>query len=134
MGKPLPDGFFKQQIEGSMDLFRRRLQPLMKNTVNKLYNSGIPMCVASGSPRNRVELCLEVGGIGSCFTSDRIFTRELVQRGKPAPDLFLYSANKLGYQPNQCIVIEDASAGIEAGLAAGMKVIGFLGAGHVKSD
>ena len=127
--KPLPDTFFKEQIAGSMDLFRRRLQPLMSQTISALDAKGYTMCVASGSPRDRVKLCLEVAGMSSSFQDNSIFTRELVKRGKPAPDLFLHAAEKMGHSPEACIVIEDSSAGIEAGLAAGMEVIGFLGGG-----
>ena len=131
--KPLPETFFKEQISGSMDLFRRRLQPLMSQTITQLHTKGYRMCVASGSPRDRVKLCLEVAGM-TCFKDDSIFTRELVKRGKPAPDLFLYAAEKMGHGPESCIVVEDSTAGIEAGLAAGMDVIGYLGGGHAKAD
>lgn len=48
MKKPIPANFFKEQIEGSMDLFRRRLQSLMKDTVQTLHERGVSMCVASG--------------------------------------------------------------------------------------
>lgn len=129
-GKPLPEGFFKEQIEGSLQLFRDRLMPLMKDTVLALHAKGVPMCVASGSPRNRVLVCLECAGIDHCFTPSTVFTREEVKRGKPAPDLFLHAASKMGVDPTKCVVIEDSSSGIEAGLAAGMKTIGYLGANH----
>jgi len=51
-------------------------------------------------------------------------TAEHVQRGKPAPDVFLEVARHLGVKPARCVVFEDAPAGVEAGRAAGMKVIG----------
>lgn len=92
----LPDHFFKEQIEGSMDLFRSgRLQPLMTNTIARLHHhrGGAMQCIASGSPRPRVDLCVQMAGMGAYFTPDRVFTRELVRRGKPAPDLFLYTAD-----------------------------------------
>ena len=91
----LPEHFFKEQIEGSMDLFRSRLQPLMVNTVARLHRGGAMQCIASGSPRPRVDLCVQVAGMDPFFTLDRVFTRELVPRGKPAPDLFLYTADKV---------------------------------------
>lgn len=70
------------------------------------------------------------GGMGHCFQAEEVFTRELVANGKPAPDLFLYSADKMGVKPERCIVIEDSTSGIEAALAAGMKCISYLGGGH----
>ena len=91
----LPEHFFKEQIEGSMDLFRSRLEPLMVNTVTRLHQRGALQCIASGSPRPRVDLCVQVAGMDPFFTPDRVFTRELVRRGKPAPDLFLYTADKV---------------------------------------
>lgn len=131
MGASLPSDFFKKQIAGSLSLFRSRLKPLMTKTVLDLHARKIPMCVASGSPRDRVLLCLELAGIRQCFPDDRVFTRELVNKGKPAPDLFLKAAELSGnVPPNRCLVIEDASSGIEAAIAAKMPVLGFLGGGH----
>lgn len=134
MNTPLPKDFIKDQIAGSMDLFRRRLIPLMQDTVQSLHASGTPMCVASGSPRDRVLLSLEVGGMKNCFIDEHVFTRELVARGKPAPDLFLYAAEKMKVPPSRCIVVEDSGAGIEAAKAAGMDCIAYLGGGHAKYD
>ena len=131
---PLPDGFFVEQIAGSLQLFRDRLVPLMTDTVLSLHKSGYEMCVASGSPLGRVQLCLELAGIDGCFKKGSVYTRELVKRGKPAPDLFLYSAEKMNFHPDQYIVVEDSVAGIEAAIAAGMRVIGYLGGGHAQAS
>ena len=133
-GKPLPPNFFKEQIEGSMQLFRDRLEPLMEDTVKRLSTQGIKMCVASGSPRARVLLCLEKGGIDACFAPESVFNREEVKLGKPAPDLFLHAANKMGISPEKCVVVEDAVSGIQAALAANMKCIAYLGGGHTKPE
>lgn len=136
MNMPLPEDFFKKQVAASMDLFRKpgELKALMSNTVSCLHASQIPMCVASGSPRDRVLLCLEIAGIANCFPGNYVFTREQVSRGKPAPDLFLFAAEKMGFKPEDCIVVEDAVAGIQAARAAGMKVISYLGGGHAQSS
>ena len=134
MNTPLPENFIRDQIAGSMDLFRRRLQPLMADTIKTLHGSNALMCVASGSPRDRVLLSLEVGGMKDCFPPEHVFTRELVARGKPAPDLFLYAADKMGVSPQRCIVVEDSGAGIDAAKAAGMDCIAYLGGGHAKYD
>lgn len=136
MGSSLPRDFFANQVASSMDLFRNRLKPLMLDTVNELHKAKVPMCVASGSPRDRVLLSLAVGGIGHCFQESQVFTRELVKKGKPAPDLFLWAANAMGMKGKEarCIVIEDSSSGIEAALNANMPVIGYLGGGHAQAD
>ncbi|KAL3924334.1 MAG: hypothetical protein SGPRY_003947 [Prymnesium sp.] len=134
-GKELPKDFFKDQIEGSMDLFRTRLTELNAKTVLALHKAGRKQVVASGSPRDRVEVCLEVAGIDSCFTPEQIFTREDVPgRGKPQPDMFLLAAERMGVDPSACIVIEDSTAGVRAANAAGMAVVGYLGGGHAQSD
>jgi phosphoglycolate phosphatase len=126
-GYELPTNFFREQIEGSLELFREKLEPLMDNTVQLLYNQNVNMCVASGSPLSRVLLCLDKCNMSLYLPSHKVFTRELVKRGKPAPDLFLHAAQEMNVKPNKCVVVEDAVAGIEAAIAADMKVIGFLG-------
>lgn len=54
----------------------------------------------------------------------------MVARGKPFPDLFLYSAEKMGFTPEKCVVIEDSIAGVTAGVAAGMLTIGITAVSH----
>lgn len=134
MKQKLPDNFFKEQIAGSMDLFRARLQPLMYDTVKDVSEKNILQCIASGSPKDRVELCVDVAGMRPFFPTKNVYTRELVNKGKPAPDLFLYTAEQMGYTPEECIVIEDSSSGIRAAQAANMEVLAFLGGGHAKAD
>lgn len=79
-------------------------------------------------------ITLSPGGMGHCFHETEVFTRELVDKGKPAPDLFLYAANKMVVKPERCIVIEDSTSGIEAALAAGMRCISYLGGGHTSGS
>lgn len=75
-GQPVPQDFFKDQIEGSAELFRRRLTQLNAKTVLALAAAGHKQVVASGSPRDRVLVCLEVAGIDHLFTPDQVFARE----------------------------------------------------------
>jgi len=134
-GKPVPEHFFRDQIEGSAELFRKRLAQLNAKTVLALHAAGVRQCVASGSPRERVLVCLEVAGIDGCFTSEQVFTREDVPgRGKPNPDMFLLAAKKLGVEPSECVVVEDSTSGIKAAQAAEMEVVGYLGGGHAQAD
>jgi beta-phosphoglucomutase-like phosphatase (HAD superfamily) len=58
----------------------------------------------------------------------------MVRAGKPAPDLFLFAASKMGVEPARCVVVEDSVAGVRAGVAAGMTVIGFTAGGHCLGD
>jgi HAD superfamily hydrolase (TIGR01509 family) len=88
-----------------------------------------PKCVASSSTMDRVEASLECTGL-TRFFGPNLFSASEVPRGKPAPDLFLHVAAKIGVQPADCIVVEDAPAGIAAARAAGMTPIGFVGGRH----
>lgn len=64
------------------------------------------------------------------LASPHIYSADLVAAGKPAPDIFLYAAAKIGADPARCLVLEDSVNGVKAGLAAGMTVWGFTGGGH----
>lgn len=77
--------------------------------------------IASGSELQRIELSLEVAGLRHHF--EQITSSYEVAQGKPAPDVFLKAAAKMGYAPENCMVIEDSVFGVQAGVAAGMKVL-----------
>ena len=89
-----------------------------------------PICVASSSTPEQIRRKLELTGLLDRFGQNNLFSAAMVARGKPAPDLFLYAAQRLGASPGRCLVIEDSPAGIEAACAAGMTAIGFCGGGH----
>jgi HAD superfamily hydrolase (TIGR01509 family) len=80
-----------------------------------------PKCVASGSELERIQISLKVTGLEPFFQN--VTSSYEVEKGKPAPDVFLKAGGKNNYTPEQCIVIEDTIFGVEAGLAAGMKVL-----------
>jgi HAD superfamily hydrolase (TIGR01509 family) len=86
-------------------------------------------CVASSSTPARLRHALGLVGLYDRF-APHIFSAVQVERGKPAPDLFLYAATRMGIEPKDCVVIEDSLAGVEAAVAAGMAVIGFTGGSH----
>ena len=89
-----------------------------------------PACVATSSSAPRVANTLEILGLTDRFGAD-VFTASQVAHGKPAPDLFLFAARAMSTPPARCLVIEDSAAGIEAGLAAGMKVWRYVGGSHI---
>jgi HAD superfamily hydrolase (TIGR01509 family) len=78
----------------------------------------LPLAVASGSEEHIVRGCLEANGLLHLF--DHIITPRLVARGKPAPDMFLLAAERMGVAPADCLVLEDGQSGIDAAKAAGM--------------
>lgn len=99
-----------------------------------LEKNHIKICVASSGTHDKIAKSLTVTDLLKHFMNQNIFSVQDVQRAKPAPDLFLYAAKKMGFDPKDCVVIEDSLPGIEAALAANMSVIGFLGGGHARYD
>jgi HAD superfamily hydrolase (TIGR01509 family) len=79
---------------------------------------GLPKAIASSGIRRYVEAVLRVNGLLDRFSV--IITGDQVARGKPAPDVFLAAARALNVEPQQCLVLEDAPAGVQAAKAAGM--------------
>ncbi|WP_235914181.1 HAD family hydrolase [Curvivirga aplysinae] len=90
-----------------------------------------PKCVCSNSGYKRLLSSLDITGILELFEVEHIFSSSFVENPKPAPDLHLLAASKMGYAPEKSLVIEDSVTGIQAAKAAGMDVFGFTGAGHV---
>ena len=94
-----------------------------------LADLSVPFALASGSDLARLDQCLRLTNLAHFF-EDRVFSAEQVDRGKPAPDVFLLAATSCGWSPEHCLVIEDSPSGILAAKAAGMHSVGFLGGAH----
>ena len=131
-GKPLPCDLDAEMSRRKAEAFSTRLQamPHMAEVLAAL--AGIPCCVASGTPVPTLEIALRATGLLDYF-APHLFSSDMVERGKPAPDIFLYAATRMGASPDECIVIEDSAHGVQAALAAGMRVIGFVGGSHCDS-
>ena len=128
LSRPIPKDLCEQAAVQLMARFRRELQAVagVKEAIAALpYRR----CVASSSDPGRLTLSLDVTGLSALF-GDNVFSAVEVANGKPAPDLFLLAARRLGEDPSSCIVIEDSVLGVEAAGAAGMAAIGFAGASH----
>jgi HAD superfamily hydrolase (TIGR01509 family) len=108
--------------------FQTELQPI-PGVVGMLGGFELPHCVASSSQMERIRLSLTITGLIGFFEPN-IFSATMVERGKPEPDLFLHAANAMGFEPVDCIVIEDSPAGIQAAHSAGMRVFAFTGGSH----
>lgn len=80
-----------------------------------------PLAVASSSNRELIELALDLAGLADAFQA--IVSSEEVERGKPAPDVYLEAASRLGIAPEHCAAVEDSSNGIRSAHAAGMRVV-----------
>ncbi|WP_282608592.1 HAD family phosphatase [Pelagibius sp. Alg239-R121] len=114
------------------DLYRKELRPI-PGIAELLRTLDLPVCVASSSQLERIRLSLEITGLLSAF-DPHIYSASMVTNGKPAPDLFLHAARVMRTAPEDCLVIEDSPAGIEAAKRAGMSVVGFTGGGHAQTD
>lgn len=94
--------------------------------VDALDSINVPSCVASNGSHEKMQFTLGLTGLLPRFEG-RIFSASEVAHGKPAPDLFLHASSTLGYEPPDCVVVEDSVAGVQAALAANMKVIAYGG-------
>lgn len=130
-GQRLPADFRERLEELDYAAFRRALEPVagIAAVVAALEEVGMAKCVASSGSLEKLELTLSHTGLMARFAPN-VFSAEQVARGKPAPDLFLFAASRMGARARDCIVVEDSAAGVSAALAAGMKVVGFTGGGH----
>jgi HAD superfamily hydrolase (TIGR01509 family) len=127
-GRQLPDRFFEAMRARVDTAFARELQPIA-GIEELLGTLSVPRCVASNSHLERVRHALGLTRLLPLF-EPHIFSASQVERGKPAPDLFLFAAEQLGAAAEDCVVVEDSTIGVEAAVAAGMPVIGFCGGGH----
>ncbi|MGW6705372.1 HAD family hydrolase [Streptomyces sp. NPDC054956] len=86
----------------------------------------LPTCVASNGSHDKLRQVLGRTGLYERFAG-RLHSAADVARGKPAPDLFLYAAERMGVDPAACAVVEDSRSGVEAARAAGMRAFGYAG-------
>lgn len=128
-GLDLPEDFEARYRNRLLAAFERGLQ-VMPGIPTLLDQLALPWCVATSSSRLRAERSLEISGLSE-RVGGRLYTANQVERGKPAPDLFLLAAREMGVAPARCLVIEDSLNGIRAGLAAGMEVWRFTGGSHL---
>lgn len=129
-GMAVPEGATERRRDAIMAALEREVRP-MPGVADVLASLSTPKCVASSSHPDRIALTLRVTGL-SGFFDDAVFSAIAVPRGKPAPDLFLHAAERMGRPAADCVVIEDSVNGVAAGKAAGMRVVGFSGGGHCR--
>jgi HAD superfamily hydrolase (TIGR01509 family) len=107
----------------SGELFAKDLKPM--NGAEELVSSiRIEKCVASNGPRDKIDTCLGAAGLLPYFTG-RIASAYEVQSWKPEPGLILHAASMMNVPPERCLLVEDSLAGVQAGLAAGVSVVGY---------
>ena len=131
IGRPLPSDFSGQLKHATLDRFRTDLKEVSGATNFIRRFSHIPRCIASSSSIDRLQLCLSVLALEAEF-GGHVFSADMVARGKPHPDIFLFAAGKLGVKADECLVIEDSAGGVRAAVAAGMTAVGLCAASHIR--
>ena len=123
-GKDIPADWLPRLVKEVSKAYETDLQPM--EGIKKLLDSiDIPICVASNGEPRHVKGSLLLTGLNGYF-NENVFTASEVNRPKPAPDLFLHAAQKMGFKPKDCVVIEDSIPGVTAAVNANIKVYGLV--------
>jgi HAD superfamily hydrolase (TIGR01509 family) len=130
LGQPLPADFsssFRAKRDAAL---AAELQPI-QGIAEAIERIPLERCVASSSGPDKIRATLAQTGLLDFFDG-RIFSAHEVERGKPAPDLFLHAASEMGVATQSCAVIEDTIVGVEGAMAAGMSAFGYCA--HFTAD
>ena len=124
-----PEDINREVVERMLQAYRREL-PLLPGAVEAVRRTAesFPLGLASSSNREVFEAVLDLAGIADCFSAT--VSSEEVPRGKPAPDVYLEAARRLGVAPERCTAVEDSHAGIRSAKSAGMRVIAIPNASY----
>lgn len=126
LGLAIDDNFMTEALKMDYTVMKKGIKPTPG--IEDIFKiKSFDQCIATGGTMDKTLVKVEAVEIEKYFPHNKIFTADMVEHGKPEPDLFLLAAQKMGYQPQNCMVIEDSLAGMTAGLRAGMNVIAFLG-------
>lgn len=129
LGRALPDDL-KARCDAEID---RRLQSVkaIAGVQDLLDVLDAPRCICSNSSSRRLKVSLEAAGLWDRFRPYVFSAPEVgTRKGKPSPDVFLHAAREFGVDPRTAVVIEDSPPGVTGAVAAGMRVIGFVGGAH----
>ena len=125
LGRALGAGWEEPFRHLYREAFAAELEPV-PGVRQALDAIAIPTCVASSGTHEKIRYTLGLTGLYERFAG-RIFSASDVLHGKPAPDLFLHAASRMGVAPAVCAVVEDSRYGVEAARAAGMRAFGYAG-------
>jgi HAD superfamily hydrolase (TIGR01509 family) len=128
-----PEAINRDVVELMLETYRHEL-PLLPGAVEAVRRvaEAFPLALASSSNRAIFEEVLELAGLTDCFRAT--VSSEEVERGKPAPDVYLEAARRLGAAPSSCAAVEDSHAGIRSAKSAGMRVIAIPNASYPPDD
>ena len=123
LGRPAPPTFLDDFLGRELAALAGGVEPI-PGVVDALSRIPTPTCVASSGTPEKIATTLGVAGLLPYFV-DRIFSTSVVAHPKPAPDIYLYAAERMGAAPGLTAVVEDSPVGVQAGVAAGMTVFGY---------
>ncbi|WP_400081095.1 HAD family hydrolase [Winogradskyella sp. R77965] len=119
----VPTNFIDQYRKLSYEKFKNEIKPV-EGVFDVVSNLKIPFCVASSGPETKIKLNLKLTGLLPYFEKN-IFSCYTIQKWKPDPAIFLWAAKAMGFQPTECLVIEDSIIGVNAAVSGGFDVFGF---------
>lgn len=129
IGKNNVEAFILETKSLSRIAYTQQLKPL-PHVEAVLSNLKINKCIASNSHPDSLKVKIKVSKLDRFFAASELFVGAMVEKPKPAPDLYLHAAKTYNVMPNECLVVEDSVHGIHAAVAAEMHVIGYSGASH----
>lgn len=131
LGRALRADWTTSIRDRTLEAFAVGIEPVpgAGDLIHALRTRALPYCVASSGKFEKMRFTLGMTGLLP-LVEDVLFSAEEVAMGKPAPDLFLHAASRMGHEPSRCLVIEDSVPGVQAAVAAGMPVIGYAGDPH----
>ena len=127
LGRELPEGWIAHYEQVREEAFRTDLRAVdgARELIEACLGAGLDVCVASQGKLAKTRLSLELTGLTDLFAPDALFSAHDVARGKPFPDLFVHAAETIGATPSTSVVVEDTPSGVEAAVAAGMRVFAY---------
>ena len=130
LGRPCPDDFHTNWFSTCRTRAPTHLKPV-PGLIDFVAGRTEARCIASSSGPDWIGVGLALFGLTDHFDG-AVFTGLNVERGKPHPDIFLHAARNMDVDPARVLVIEDSEAGVTAGVAAGMTVVGLTAGGHIR--
>lgn len=127
VGRQLPDDWTDQVRDRDFEAFEKGVPAVegVAAVLDHLDRVGIPYCVGSSGKYAKMNKTLGSAGLLPRL-KDKLFSAQDCKRGKPAPDIFLLAAKKMGHRPENCLVVEDSLPGVRAAKAAGMRVFAYV--------
>lgn len=122
--RPFPPDFEQAFRTKTYEIFKTEMKAV-EGVETLLKGLTVPYCVASSGPVEKIKLNLTVTGLIRYFDNNRIFSGYDINSWKPDPGIFLYAAERMGFAPGKCAVVEDSKAGIIAAVKGGFTAFGY---------